>query len=68
MKYLRSNLKKEIYILSGDSKKTVADVGHFLDIPDQNLLGEMDAESKKNLLYSKKTKVNSVQNYLRALK
>lgn len=34
--YLRENLKKQVYILSGDSKKTVASVGKYLGIPSIN--------------------------------
>jgi len=31
--YLREKLKKSVYILSGDSKKTVSSVGKYLGIP-----------------------------------
>ena len=50
MDYLKNKLDKDVYILSGDSKKTVADVGQYLNIPYDNLLGEMDAEGKRNFL------------------
>lgn len=45
--YLHKNLKKDIFILSGDHKDTVLEVGRFLGIPDDNLIGECDAKSKQ---------------------
>ena len=33
VRFLRNNLKKNVYILSGDAQKTVNDVGKYLEIP-----------------------------------
>jgi len=45
-----------VYILSGDAKETVRKVGQHLNIPDENLIGETDAESKKKLIMNLKEK------------
>lgn len=50
MKYLQENLKKEVYILSGDHKDTVLEVGKYLNIPEKNLIGECEASMKKGLI------------------
>ena len=50
MQYLTKELKKDVYILSGDAKETVQRVGIHLGIPEKNLIGETDAESKRNLI------------------
>lgn len=44
--YLRENLNKTVYILSGDSKKTVSSVGKYLGIPSNYQYAEIDAEGK----------------------
>lgn len=36
--------------MSGDAKQTVERVGKFLSIPNERLIGEVDAENKKNIL------------------
>lgn len=54
--YLQRELKKDVYILSGDAKETVRRVGIHLNIPEENLIGETDAESKKELIKSLKQK------------
>jgi P-type E1-E2 ATPase len=43
-------LKKDVYILSGDSRETVAGVGEFLNLPPERVIGETDAEGKVALL------------------
>ena len=48
--YLQNDLKKEVFILSGDSKETVVRIGEFLNIPSNRLFGNVDSESKKALL------------------
>ncbi|CAD8196301.1 unnamed protein product [Paramecium octaurelia] len=48
--YLRENLNKTVYILSGDSKKTVSSVGKYLDIPPSHQYAEIDAEGKQRFL------------------
>lgn len=50
MRYLQEQLKKRVYILSGDSSETVRNVGRYLNIPERALKGECDAQSKKDLL------------------
>ncbi|KAL4490313.1 hypothetical protein ABPG72_004352 [Tetrahymena utriculariae] len=56
--YLQKNLKKDIYIFSGDHKDTVLQVGKYLGIPEENLIGECDANSKYQLLKTLKEKQN----------
>ncbi|CAD8121000.1 unnamed protein product [Paramecium sonneborni] len=48
--YLREKLNKTVYILSGDSKKTVQSVGEYLGIPSIYQYAEIDAEGKKFIL------------------
>mgnify|MGYP001561575210 CR=1 FL=1 len=48
--YLQKNLKKEIYILSGDASDTVNSLGDYLGIPRENLVGDTSAESKMQFL------------------
>ncbi|EAR85040.1 E1-E2 ATPase family protein (macronuclear) [Tetrahymena thermophila SB210] len=50
--YLTKQLKKEVFILSGDSKQTVNQVGRHLGIKKENLYGECDSQMKKDLLIS----------------
>ncbi|CAD8173001.1 unnamed protein product [Paramecium pentaurelia] len=50
IQYLRQKLKKQVYILSGDSKKTVNSVGKYLGIPSINQFAEIDAEGKQKIL------------------
>jgi len=50
VQYLQKDLKKEVYILSGDSSETVVRIGEFLNIPHKRLFGNVDAQSKKALL------------------
>lgn len=50
MNCLQKNLKKEVYILSGDHKDTVLEVGKYLNIPEKNLIGECEASMKKALI------------------
>lgn len=50
VQYLTKQLKKEVYILSGDHKDTVLEVGRYLGIPETNLIGECEAFKKKELI------------------
>jgi hypothetical protein len=44
--YIQQELKLNLYILSGDMQTTVNTVGRVLDIPPENLFGEIDAINK----------------------
>jgi Cu+-exporting ATPase len=48
--YIKEKMKKDVYILSGDHKKTVERVGNFLGIDNDKVIGEVDAQSKMTLL------------------
>ena len=39
--YLQHESKKEIFILSGDAMDTVESLGKYLQIPKENLIGEV---------------------------
>lgn len=56
VQYLQEDLKKEVYILSGDSTETVIRIGEFLNIPHHRLFGNVEAQSKKILLANLKEK------------
>jgi len=48
--YLQTDLKKEVFILSGDSVETVLEVGRKLKITPERCLGGIDNISKKEIL------------------
>ena len=58
--YLQNKLKMSVYILSGDAQATVNRVGEFLNIPEGNLFGEIDAEKKMKVQTIKKNSKREV--------